>query len=69
MPRLSEGGREVGQRYDAIPGALPDLAQRETGACAFAPRCPDVFDPCTRREPDLYATPTGFARCFLHEKS
>jgi len=59
----------VGQRYDAIPGALPDLAQRETGACAFAPRCPDVFDPCTRREPDLYATPTGFARCFLHEKS
>jgi len=69
MPRLSEGGREAGQRYDAIPGALPDLAQRETGACAFAPRCPDVFDPCTRREPDLYATPTGFARCFLHEKS
>jgi oligopeptide/dipeptide ABC transporter ATP-binding protein len=67
MPLLSEGGRAMGARYDAIPGALPDLAERERGACAFAPRCPDRFEPCGIREPGRFATPTGFARCFLHE--
>jgi oligopeptide/dipeptide ABC transporter ATP-binding protein len=67
MPRLSEGGRASGARYDAIPGGLPDLAERTGGACAFAPRCPERFEPCTLREPARFATPTGFARCFLHE--
>ena len=67
MPLLSEGGRAAGARYDAIPGALPDLAEREPGACAFAPRCPERFEPCTVRDPGRLPTPTGFARCFLHE--
>jgi oligopeptide/dipeptide ABC transporter ATP-binding protein len=67
MPLLSESGRAAGARYEAIPGALPDLAERTGGACAFAPRCPERFEPCTQREPDRYATPTGFARCFLHQ--
>jgi len=67
MPLLSEGGRAPGERYDAIPGALADLAEREGGACAFAPRCAERFDPCLLREPGLYTTATGFARCFLHE--
>ena len=68
MPLLTEGGRAVGARYDAIPGALPDLADREAGACAFAPRCPERFEPCTMSEPGPFATPTGFARCFLHAR-
>ncbi len=67
MPLLSEGGHAAGRRYDAIPGALPDLAEREGGGCAFAPRCAERFDPCTLREPALYVTATGLARCFLHE--
>ena len=67
MPLLSEMGREAGARYDAIPGALPDLAEREPGGCAFAPRCPERFEPCVVREPGRLPTATGFARCFLHE--
>ncbi len=51
--------RLVGERYDAIPGALPDLAERGTSGCAFAPRCAERFEPCEAREPELYATPTG----------
>jgi peptide/nickel transport system ATP-binding protein len=69
MPLLEEAARASGGRYDAIPGSLPDLSEREGGECAFAPRCPERFAPCTEREPDLYPTPTGFARCFLHEKT
>jgi peptide/nickel transport system ATP-binding protein len=68
IPLLAEGARAAGGRYDAIPGSLPDLSEREAGACAFAPRCPERFELCTQREPDPYATPTGLARCFLHEK-
>ena len=68
MPVLAEAARGAGGRYDAIPGSLPDLSERSEGACAFAPRCPERFDPCTVRVPDLYATPTGLSRCFLHEK-
>jgi oligopeptide/dipeptide ABC transporter ATP-binding protein len=67
VPRLSAAVRLTGERYDAIPGALPDLAERGTSGCAFAPRCPDRFEPCEAREPELYATPIGRARCFLHE--
>ena len=67
MPLLAEDARLSGGRYDAIPGSLPDLSEREAGACAFAPRCPERFEPCTQREPDLYATETGYSRCFLHE--
>ena len=72
MPRLfgadaEAGAGRAGKRYGAIPGALPDLGERVAGACAFAPRCAERFEPCTEREPDAYPTPTGFARCFLHE--
>ncbi len=67
VPRLSAEARRAGERYDAIPGALPDLAERGTSQCAFAPRCEERFDPCAIREPELYATPIGRARCFLYE--
>jgi len=67
MPRLAEAARAIGQRYDAIPGALPDLGGRTTSGCAFAPRCGDRFAPCDAGVPELYPTESGRARCFLHE--
>jgi len=66
-PRLHAAARKAGERYQTIPGTLSDLSARARGACAFAPRCPERFDPCDAREPDLYAFGSGRARCFLHE--
>jgi len=51
----------------AIPGNVPALGQIP-GGCAFRPRCPDRFEPCAGRVPDLYETgPDQVARCFLHD--
>jgi oligopeptide/dipeptide ABC transporter ATP-binding protein len=69
VPRLSAARLRAGQRFDAIPGALADLGERRGGACAFAPRCAERFDPCELREPELYETAIGRARCFLHERA
>lgn len=67
VPRIRSEGRREGERYEAIPGALADLSARPTGACAFAPRCPERFEPCDRSEPELYRTASGRARCFLYQ--
>jgi peptide/nickel transport system ATP-binding protein len=67
-PRLFAGGPRAPGRFTAIAGAVPDLASRPHGRCAFAPRCPERFEPCDVREPPLYPTDTGSARCFLYEK-
>jgi oligopeptide/dipeptide ABC transporter ATP-binding protein len=56
-----------GARLRAIPGNVPGLGQIP-GGCPFAPRCPDRFDPCGDRVPDL--RPVGShhdARCLLYE--
>jgi oligopeptide/dipeptide ABC transporter ATP-binding protein len=68
VPRIAAAVRHHGQRYDAIPGTVADLSARESGVCAFVERCPERFAPCDRREPELYTTETGRARCFLHEE-
>ena len=60
------GAADEQGRLREIPGRVPSLAELPK-ACAFAPRCPERFEPCTVREPDLYATATGFSRCFLEE--
>jgi len=67
VPRLAAAARLTGERYEAIPGALPDLGERPSSGCAFAPRCSERFEPCEAREPDLYPTESGRARCFLHQ--
>jgi peptide/nickel transport system ATP-binding protein len=59
--------RVAGERYQAIPGFLGDLAERPARGCGFAPRCPERFAPCEVREPQLYPVPAGRARCFLFE--
>lgn len=69
VPRLRSTGRLEGERYAAIPGALADLSARPRGACAFAPRCPERFDPCEVREPAPFPAPSGRARCFLYENA
>ena len=66
-PRLAGAGeRRSGARFETIPGSLADLGARTPGGCAFAPRCSEVFAPCTVREPESYDTPSGRARCFLY---
>lgn len=67
VPRIRATGRREGERYASIPGSLADLSARPKGACAFAPRCPERFEPCEIREPSLFPAPSGRARCFLYE--
>lgn len=64
LPRLSDA-RAPGARLSTIPGTVPDLAFRPRGCCAFAPRCPDRFEPCGEAEPALEPAGAGLARCFL----
>jgi oligopeptide/dipeptide ABC transporter ATP-binding protein len=66
IPRIGSGAGRGARRFQAIPGAVPDLAFRPAGCCAFAPRCPDRFAPCDTAEPALYAAGSGRARCFLY---
>lgn len=50
----------------AIPGLSPELTALPDH-CAFADRCPDRFDRCTRSVPDLYpSSDVVLARCFAH---
>ncbi len=67
VPRIRSTGRLEGERYATIPGTLGDLSDRPTGACAFAPRCPERFSPCEVREPSPFPSPSGLASCFLYE--
>jgi oligopeptide/dipeptide ABC transporter ATP-binding protein len=60
------GGRP-GERLHAIDGAVPMLGALPPG-CAFNPRCPDRFAPCTIAPPPEYAVgPEQTARCYLHD--
>jgi oligopeptide/dipeptide ABC transporter ATP-binding protein len=55
-----------GERLRAIDGNVPILGDLPPG-CAFNPRCPDRFEPCTSSPPPDY--PVGVdhsARCYLH---
>jgi peptide/nickel transport system ATP-binding protein len=59
-------GGTPGARLRAIDGAVPMLGALPKG-CAFNPRCPDRFAPCTGTPPDDYATGDGHtAKCYLH---
>lgn len=64
-PALAAAGR-TGERYPAVAGAPPPLSARGGKGCAFAPRCPERFEPCTIRDPELYRRGDGRVRCFLH---
>jgi oligopeptide/dipeptide ABC transporter ATP-binding protein len=58
-------GGAPGARLKAIQGTVPALGHLPKG-CAFAPRCPDRFEPCTSAPPG--ATAVGESRtvkCYL----
>ena len=51
---------------NSIPGLSPELTALPDH-CAYAPRCPRCFEPCTQELPSLYPARDGvLARCFLH---
>jgi oligopeptide/dipeptide ABC transporter ATP-binding protein len=59
-------GGAPGARLKAIQGTVPALGHLPSG-CAFAPRCPDRFEPCSVAPPG--STQLGFGRsvkCYLH---
>ena len=60
-------GGVPGRRLRAIEGSVPLLGNLPPG-CAFNPRCPDRFDPCTTAPPPEYPLGPGHdARCYLHD--
>jgi oligopeptide/dipeptide ABC transporter ATP-binding protein len=62
-------GGAPGTRLRAIEGTVQMLGALPKG-CAFNPRCPDRFDPCTGVPPDDYVTAPGHtAKCYLHDPS
>src|SRR5213078_68381 len=62
-------GGARGARLRAIEGTVPMLGALPPG-CAFNPRCPDRFDPCTLAPPPEYPVgPEHGARCYLHDPS
>ena len=61
IPRMGDGR----QRLTAIEGQPPDLAALPRG-CAFAARCPDAFDRCSKESPPEFDLKRGrTARCWL----
>jgi peptide/nickel transport system ATP-binding protein len=48
-----------------IDGAMPRLNAIPPG-CAFHPRCPRAFEPCTHARPELMAAGATTAACWLH---
>ena len=49
-------GGAPGQRLRAIEGTVPPLGELPPG-CAFQPRCPDRFEPCTTAPPRATTPP------------
>ncbi|MGE5244460.1 MAG: ABC transporter ATP-binding protein [Betaproteobacteria bacterium] len=59
-------GGAPGRRLRAIDGSSPSLGAPPPG-CAFNPRCPDRFEPCTTAPPgDTTVGPEHTAKCYLH---
>src|SRR6476661_6998111 len=54
------------ERLHQIDGAMPRLDAIPAG-CPYNPRCPRVFDRCTRERPDLLAAGATRAACWLHD--
>jgi peptide/nickel transport system ATP-binding protein len=60
-------GALPGTRLKAIQGTVPRLGQLPTG-CAFAPRCPDRFEPCAKAPPARTQVGDRSVRCYLYEE-
>ncbi|MBV8835208.1 MAG: ABC transporter ATP-binding protein [Alphaproteobacteria bacterium] len=53
------------ERLTQIPGAMPRLTAIPSG-CAFHPRCPRCFVPCTTFRPELQAEQKSQVACWLY---
>ncbi len=63
----SLAGSGPGERLRVIDGTVPMLGALPPG-CAFNPRCPERFAPCTTAPPPVFAVgPDHTARCYLHD--
>ena len=51
-----------------VPGDIPSPLERPSG-CVFHTRCPDIFDGCDQRKPELKTHAGREVACFLHESS
>ncbi|WBY03795.1 ABC transporter ATP-binding protein [Ramlibacter tataouinensis] len=54
------------ERLNQIDGAMPRLNAIPPG-CPYNPRCPRVFERCTRERPDLLDAGATRAACWLHD--
>ena len=62
-------GGTPGRRLRAIDGSVPLLGALPPG-CAFNPRCPDRFDPCTSQPPAEYIVGSDHSvRCYLRDEA
>ena len=64
MASIPSVGHSV-ENLAQIDGAMPRLTAIPRG-CAFNPRCPKVFDPCTTDRPDLRHVDTTDVACWLY---
>lgn len=55
-------------RLAQIEGSMPRLDRLPEG-CAFNPRCPQRFEPCSTKRPGLVDVGTTQAACFLHDSA
>jgi oligopeptide/dipeptide ABC transporter ATP-binding protein len=56
----------AGNTLQAIPGSMPDLAQRPPG-CSFQPRCREALPArCDRESPQATTVSGRMVRCWLH---
>ena len=61
IPSLEQDAHRLVQ----IPGTMPRLSAIPEG-CAFHPRCPHAFEPCTDRRPPLVAKEGRNVACHLY---
>ncbi|MFN7917637.1 MAG: ABC transporter ATP-binding protein [Vicinamibacterales bacterium] len=60
-------GTTRGAALTPIPGSVPQLGAFPKG-CAFHPRCPESFAPCSQAIPGVFhVSESHGVRCFLHE--
>ena len=66
IPRMGTSTDGPKKRLQEIKGSLPSQDEPIPG-CRFADRCPDVFEPCRQKRPDLLSVRSRQqARCWLY---
>jgi oligopeptide/dipeptide ABC transporter ATP-binding protein len=57
-------GMTKAEPLNVIPGMVPSALQWPLG-CRFAARCSYASDHCHREPPEMFATGSGYAACWL----